>query len=374
MKRTLLSLITAILIATGFSSCDVHEFGCPDTPPAVDPFNHRIDLTFVSGTMDFLTEINVEQTKNGASRSRADGDQPHDMRFMIQLFAVESRGTGYAVTSRAPVDSYIFTRPASEGLTDYVTSVTIPEGDYKILVWADYVAEGTTTDRYYSTDDFSQLELLTADADGNPLAHSGCNNYRDAFRGELLVSVTGEGQLLDFNTRQPLNPARVPMNRPMARYHFITTDLGDFISKLRSHTDTPADALDHPAAAPDLNDYTVRFRYSGYMPSAYNAHTDKPVDSRLGVSYTGSLRQIDAHEAELGFDYVLVNGTQTSVKVAVDILDRRSGKTIASTDPIEVPLQRNRYTVVKGHFLTATAGGGIGIDPGFFDDFNIEIY
>ena len=372
MKRPILYSMTAILLAAGFTGCDVHEFPCPDSPP-VNPLLHRVDLVFASGSMDFLTQIDMTLPEAG-SRARPDADRPHDMRFQMQLFAVESRSSGYAVISRAPVDSYVFTRPASEGMTDYVTSVTIPEGDYKILVWADYVAEGTTDDRYYSTDDFSQLELLTADADGNPLAHSGCNNYRDAFRGELLVSVTPEGQLLDFYTRQPLNPARVLMKRPMARYHFITTDLGDFMSRIRSHSGSQADPLDHPAAGPDLNDYTVRFRYSGYMPSAYNAHTDKPVDSRLGVSFTGSLRQIDEHEAELGFDYVLVNGTQTSVKVAVDIVDRRSGTTIASTDPIEVPLQRNRYTIVKGHFLTATAGGGIGIDPGFSGDFNIEIH
>lgn len=373
MKRYILYAMAAILLAAGFTGCDVHEFPCPDAPPPVNPSLHRVDLVFTSGSMDFLTQIDMTMPDAG-SRSRADADRPHDMRFLLQLFAVESRGSGHTVVSRSPVDSYVFTRPASEGLTDYVTSVTIPEGDYKILAWADYVAEGTTADRYYSTADFSQLELLTADADGNPLQHSGCNNYRDAFRGELLVSVTPEGQLLDFYTRQPLSPARVPMHRPMARYHFITTDLGDFISKIKSHTDSPADPLDHPAAGPDLNDYTVRFRYSGYMPSAYNAHTDKPVDSRLGVSYAGTLRQIDEHEAELGFDYVLVNGTQTSVKVAVDIIDRRSGKAIASTDPIEVPLRRNHYTIVKGHFLTATAGGGIGIDPGFSGDINIEIH
>ena len=89
------------------------------------------------------------------------------------------------------------------------------------------------------------------------------------------------------------------------------------------------------------------------------------------VSYDGSITQLDDGEALLSFDYVMVNGHESSIPVAVEIYD---GKTlIANTGAINVPIVRNRLTTVRGKFLTSRANEGVGIDPGFDGDFNIEI-
>ena len=61
----ILYFMTAILLAAGFTGCDVHEFPCPDSPP-VNPLLHRVDLVFASGSMDFLTQIDMTLPEAGS--------------------------------------------------------------------------------------------------------------------------------------------------------------------------------------------------------------------------------------------------------------------------------------------------------------------
>ena len=69
---------------------------------------------------------------------------------------------------------------------------------------------------------------------------------------------------------------------------------------------------------------------------------------------------------------MFVNGTESTVQVALDVRDA-AGEVIASIPPIDVPLTRSRYTTVRGPFLTTEATGGVGIDPGFDGEWNVEI-
>ena len=49
------------------------------------------------------------------------------------------------------------------------------------------------------------------------------------------------------------------------------------------------------------------------------------------------------------------------------------GELIGSTSTINVPTMRGRNTIVRGRFLTSQATGGVGIDPGFDGEYNIEL-
>ena len=76
----------------------------------------------------------------------------------------------------------------------------------------------------------------------------------------------------------------------------------------------------------------------------------------------------------LGYDYIFVNGTETTLAISVEVYNR-DGELMSSTNPINVPIVRSKMTVVKGEFLTSKATGGITINPGYDgDDYNIEIY
>ena len=108
------------------------------------------------------------------------------------------------------------------------------------------------------------------------------------------------------------------------------------------------------------------------MPSAFNMFTDKPADAWTGQSFEGKLTPISATEVELGFDYVFVNGKNTSVSVAVEIYDKE-GNLIGNSPVIEVPLLRSQQTLVRGKFLTTQTGGSLGIDTEFDGAYDIQI-
>ena len=108
------------------------------------------------------------------------------------------------------------------------------------------------------------------------------------------------------------------------------------------------------------------------MPSSFNLFTDKPADVLTHVEFEGELRQLNDQEAELGFDYVFVNGTESSVQVAVLIYDQ-AGNLLSQTEEISVPVVRSKHNTVKGEFLTTEASGSVGISPGFDGEWNVEI-
>ena len=96
------------------------------------------------------------------------------------------------------------------------------------------------------------------------------------------------------------------------------------------------------------------------------------MDSATGMSYEARIDILNDSEARLGFDYVMVNGHESSVAVALEIYDP-DGTLIGRVSPVDVSTKRSRNTVVKGRFLTSKATGGVGINPGFDGEFNIEI-
>jgi hypothetical protein len=108
------------------------------------------------------------------------------------------------------------------------------------------------------------------------------------------------------------------------------------------------------------------------MPYSYNMFTDKPADSVTGTSFETTLQRLSDNEAELGFDYVFVNGNESNVVVSVEIYDSQE-QLISSFKPIEVPLVRSKLTTVKARFLTAEAEGGVAILPDYDGEYNYQV-
>ena len=122
----------------------------------------------------------------------------------------------------------------------------------------------------------------------------------------------------------------------------------------------------------DLEKYKVVFFYSGYMPNAYNMMEGKPCDSATGVKFSSAISAIDSHDARLGFDYVFVNGKESSIMVTVGLYDEE-GTQLSMSNQIEVPIKRSMLTTVRGSFLMQNTGGGVAIDPGFDGEYNIVL-
>ena len=375
------SAALAVCALLCITSCAVHEW--PEPTPADVIVN-----------LDFDTQLPQYKVLNEEGTRTSHDGRDYDIRYTIAAYRLLQDGS-YA---EEPFLLKVFSKDEIDEL-NATFRFSIDEGSYRFYVWTDFVLAGTQSDYFYNTTNFRRISLQGA--------HEGNNDFRDAFSGSADLKVIRRG------SKETPSTVTVQMRRPLAKFEFITTDLQEFITKtieamIRKEEaeaaakagETKSDGGDNPkditpiepdtktdgdtkadgdtktgdtkTPVVDLEKYTVVFFYSGYMPNAYNMMEGKPCDSATGVKFSSAISTIDNHDARLGFDYVFVNGEESSVMVTVALYDEE-GTQLSISRQIEVPIKRSMLTTVRGSFLMQNTGGGVAIDPGFEDEFNIYI-
>ena len=334
------------------TSCAVHEW--PEPSPADVIVN-----------LDFDTQLPQYKVLNEEGTRASHDGRDYDIRYAIAAYRLLQDGS-YA---EEPFLLKVFSKDEIEELNASFR-FSIDEGSYRFYVWTDFVLAGTRSDYFYNTTSFRRISLRGT--------HEGNNDFRDAFSGSADLKVIRRG------SKETPSTVTVQMRRPLAKFEFITTDLQEFITKTieamirKEEAEAAAKAGetkpegDTKTPVVDLEKYKVVFFYSGYMPNAYNMMEGKPCDSATGVKFSSAISTIDNHDARLGFDYVFVNGEESSVMVTVALYDEE-GTQLSISRQIEVPIKRSMLTTVRGSFLMQNTGGGVAIDPGFEDEFNIYI-
>lgn len=340
--------ILLLSLAMLASSCDPHEW--PELPET----ELYVDLVFDFSNLPIYKDITITHTSSNtrANRQQRLLQQP-EMRYQVRCYALSADSVSYELMPEA---QFTF---LNSNLQDpnYRCHISLKPGQYKVKVWADYVDKGTPADAYYATTDFRNITFT-----GDAAAYTGSTELRDAFEGEHVVVVSETP-----DQARPSNvSARIMMQRPFAKFQFVTTDLADFVGKYLGITDPEA------ISRLDLTDYRVLFRYTGYLPANYNMLTGRPFDAAMGYEFFSSITSPTATEATLGFDYIFVNGQTASVSVAVGIYNRE-GQLLSFSDPIEVPLVRNHLTIVRDRFLTQGGSGNVGINPHYDGSYTIYI-
>ena len=339
LKKAATILILGLLV-----SCNVHEWPEKDEPgPSPTP----PEPAFVPVTLNLKFDTALPLHKE-ITWSRY-GEKSHDIRYTVQIFS------GSRSKASKPSKTLTFTSPYSTN-PDFSTTISLDDGQYEIFAWADYVDPNSSADKYYNTSDWEYLVL----SDRNN--HQGGNERRDAFRGHTNKIVVNAEQV------QASNTIDVDMGRPMARFEFFATDVDEFLSRESRNRSKSSSSRDPEI---NLDDYVVVFQYSGFMPSAYNVYTNKPNDAWQNVQFQSEINSVD-EGASMGFDYVFVE-SETSVNMIMAVFDK-NGNQVSSAKQVEVPLVRSKNTVVKGEFLSEKGSGGVGIQPGFDGDYNIEIH
>lgn len=376
MKRAVLSLLQIFPVLI-LISCNVHEW-----PEEED---QRYDFTL---NLEYDEEIPFykEVYYSRAEAETRDDSQLYDIRYIVNVYKVANENED----SRDVYCTYTFSR-YFEIEHDYKVTLSLPEGNYRFRIWTDHVNSGSQDDYFYTTSDFSEIKIKMEGG------HKGSNEYRDAYSGTTYGTVIDPELYHQRYGKYPSNTATAQMNRPMGRYEFISTDMDDFLDKTLENIDekTLRKLLEAAASRADsknddtrgdnfwngltrdevadligIDKYKVVFAYNAFMPSTYNLYYDRPSDSSTGVKYESSM-SVGKEGMQLGFDYILVD-EQTIMNLSMSIFNAE-GEQIASTSGVEVPLVRNKNTVVKGTFLTVTSGGGVGINPDFDGEYNIEI-
>ena len=349
-KKHYLKLACLLLL----SGCCVHEF--PQENGERVPFELNLDFS-----TELPLYLEIDATKNNGE-SKGPGES-HDLRYIIQAYRHDYRDEN----SRIADTTFIFTRSEYKNL-NYRAPLMLPEGDYTFRVWSDYVAANTQTDKYYDTRDFSEIILSSRDP------HEGTNDYRDAFRGYAEATVLNPNEYSEEEAATIENRATASMVRPLGKFQFISTDIQIFIQRIIEMMKEQGMSSDEATMQNiDLNDYRIVFRYNAFMPCSYNIFTDKPADAWTGISFESRMETLSETEVSLGYDYVFVNGSESTLSLTVEVYDK-DGKKMSSSQPIQVPVVRSKLTVVRGEFLTSEASGGVSINPGYDgDDYNVEI-
>lgn len=377
--RAMLTGLVALILLAG---CDatIHEY--PDELQMKQDFVLNLDFD-----LNITPYTTIEQTRTRAANSQTlQSEQQHKVRYIVNVYKANNEGK--------------FSRKAVESITLYTQSITeklfpirlqLLPGKYRFITWADYVLSSGNKATYYDASQFDEIRMLH----DNYGQYQGNTPWRDAFIGQADAKI------------EPMKSGSVTveMERPLAKYRFVTTDLDEFLQQAieREQTKTEEKALQEaiaagkltPAAADsirqqsnvkadtktdtkvdsrsvDLSKFRIRMVYPMFVPCSFNAFTDKPADSWTAQQYEGKITQLSESEAELGFDYVFVNGAEAKVTVGLALYDT-DGELIASIDPITLPIKRSRLTTVRGKFLTSHANSSVGINPSFDGDYNIEI-
>ena len=331
------------------TACDVHEW--PETPEYVKfhlRLNYETDMTKWYHLYDGnqVMEVGYGETYDNHQISG-------QIRYVVRANSILEKNRNIPNYTQ----EFTFTKQISEGYNHEVL-LELPEGNYQIQVWSDLV-KSNTDDYFYNATNFAEI-MLQGD-------HYANTDYRDAFRGTNTISLEA-----DIMEHLP-DTLEIIMQRPFAKYEFVTTDLMEFIDKefefLQKEAASRGEVL--PSRV-DLNEYNLVCYYSGYMPNAYNMNVDKPVDSMMGVLFSSKVKMLTENEASLGFDYVFVGNNKTAVTIQIGLYDKQD-RQVALTELINVPLQRSHHTIMKGSFLMEEASGGITINPDFDGNHNVEI-
>ncbi len=350
MKQWLSTCLWTMALICSLSGCDVHEF-----PEPGERASFVLHLQF-NTQWEMMEEVLTKQRST----------QPRDIRYIVKAFPLDAKNRAIY----APSETFTFLRSAREGY-DCTVTLDLPVGRYHIRIWADLVEPGNTKGLFYNANDFARISLQGV--------HCGNTDDRDAFRGSCPIEV-----VTSINETQPTEYT-VEMIRPLAKFEFITTDLEEFIDKATQDAQAKAEAEAKKNGQEsteggsrgentraDVDDYKVVFYYTGFMPNVFSHITDKPVDSATGIFFTSSIKPLNETDASLGFDYVFINSRATTVAVAVGLFDI-DGNRVAMSNPVNVPIRRSYHTIVRGRFLTQRTSGGIVIDPGFDDEFNVVL-
>ena len=120
--------------------------------------------------------------------------------------------------------------------------------------------------------------------------------------------------------------------------------------------------------------FTACVKYSDYLPTGYNLWDDVPKNSLMYMEYKVAFEPPadGTKELILGFDYVLTDAGETvSIPVELEILNEKN-EVLART-AFRIPCERGKNTTVRGNFLTSDANGGIGIDPDYDGDLEVDL-
>lgn len=221
--------------------------------------------------------------------------------------------------------------------------------NYQLVVWSDYVKESTSgSDWFYDTE-----TLVPLVKNGS---YQGNSEYKNSFASTTSVDLSAYREQWGAEVT-----ADIPLYSPLARYELVANDVKEFLEKVTNGEISG-------------KKFTVRVKYSYYLPVGYNVLDDVPKFSLMYMQYVRSfeLPEEGVEELALAFDYVFVaKNEKESIPVEVEIVDENN-VTVNNT-VLHIPCERGKNTTLKRGFLTTSSEGGIGFDPDYDGEIDVDV-
>ncbi len=344
MKRLIQYTVLMVLCVVACTSCKRTILEHP-TNGGVDPTaNLTLNLTLA-------IDPTVEPYVSTQQLSKAEDQETHDVRWIIEIFQDEINGEPVATRT-------ISNSPDPAGNHQIETSFTLNVAKYHVVAWMDYVDQGSTDDKYYTINSLASICILDAEN------YIGDEEHKDAYTGTQEIDLSG----YPTTSNESINYT-MTLERPMAQIEFITTDLDKLTDPVQNQFYS---ANTFYADNIDPSELHISVEYAGYLPSSFNAYTNKPNDAQQGISFDCTATPLSDTEAHLASDHIFVNGSESAVTVNLAVKDAQ-GNVVNTINGINVPIVRGKLTTIRDNFLTKIYSSGIGIDPGFQGEINVTI-
>ena len=367
MKKNVLFLLSALILALGMTSCceTIHEY--PDEGRAAVSLTMNVRnlapeiYTVVDYTIDNTNPgiFGIDEWRSLESRTF---DAPQFERYYLGENKIASNewnlhlvweiyyGSNEEVRiGRGDlIERKVQLIDAAIELPSYTTEIELPAGTYTLLAWADYVPVGTEEDHFYDTQNMSAIKsdlVLREDCQDNDLRDCFARTYE--FR---IENVKYLGEPRHYETT---------LTRPQGRYVVLATDYKDYL-----------DLSNIPVEQNNVDCFYPTFLNVGYSIPEARPNLSA---SQIGYKFTPMRYVFDEKEmVSLGDDYSFVNGKESHLILNLTVMNPQ-GNEISKNENIDIPIYPDKLTIVLGRFLANSGNsGGLGIDDKFENEIVIK--
>lgn len=307
-----------------FTSC-IHEY----------PEGEGVDPSVVLMDMMFTTNSDMEIYP----LTKTEGESGGVYRFKVCVY--ENDFDGQLILERE-----IYVTPDVTGNGTAYLQEKLQARNYKVAVWVEWVSAVGEISPIYNSE---KLQAITFKG-----------NYVGDTERKICFSGTYDLDLSRYARQQFAEVSEsYIVKMPLAKIQLVSTDLSDFISLKANRA---------------IEKYIVRWDYVLYFPTGFNVLTQKPNEADLNIGFETLLEEYpdNPDKADMGMDYVFVNGTESQVTINLTVYDAE-GNELNTYQGIEVPIKRGFKTIIEGKFLMLNKSTGIGINPDFDGEFNVVL-
>lgn len=321
-----------LVLTSLMAGCTLHE-----EPELTTDGEVGVDPTSVLLTANLNVNINMGERP----LTRAEAKEGYLHRFIVEAYL-----------NRQPVARQTIVEEISDRThLSLPVNMKLHARNYQLVVWSDYVkADAPEKDFIYDTENLVPLIPVSS-------THRANTEYKDAFAASVPLDLTGYRDQWNAEVGVEMELAR-----PVARYELVANDVASFLRKV--------------AAGEVASDkFTVRIKYNDYLSVGYNVLDDIPKHSLRYMQYskTCSLPEAGTRELSLGFDYVFVQAGESTTHIPVEIEVVDSKNVTITSSVIRIPCVRSKNSVVKGAFLTVSSDDGVGFEPDFDGEVDLDV-